>query len=255
MSPRGGDRRKGAGGPERARNLPAPSSSGGNPILTPTCRQRPYASTNSRSATTAGRSIPSRAPRALSPPPLALDHPSQRLTASRTTEPLARAPLRGRETLFTPRTIAAKKSGIARWALTLARRNLAPTGRFRTRRVGILSLGRPPLLGATTPVTPALRLAFLLSIGRSPILSAGLSPPPPSRRRAALGATVSGLGMGRSEDLLAPFEQTPPLSRPTRPLTSPRFVASWIRAQGSGELPAAKPRARSPLCSAPRRLL
>ena len=221
----------------------------------PTSNQCPYATTNSRPATRAGRSIPPRVPRPLPPPPLALDHPSQRLTASRATEPLARAPLRGSEMLVTPWTVAAKKSGIVRWALTLARRNLAPTCRFRTRGVGILGLGRPPTLGATTPVTPALRLAFLLSIGRSPILSAGLSLPPPPRRRAALGATVSGLGMGRSEDLLAPFEQTPPLSRPTRPLTSPRLVASWIRAQGSCELPTAKPRARSPLCSAPRRLL
>ena len=215
----------------------------------------PYASTNSGAATTTGRISLSRAPRALPPPPLALDHAPQRLTASRTTEPLARAPRRGREPLFTPRTIAAKKSGIVRWALALGWLDFVFTGCVRPCGIGILGLGRPPSLGAATPVTPALGLAFLLSVGRPPILPAGLPPPPPPRHRAALGATVSGLGMSRSEDLLAPFEQTPPLSRPTPPLTCPRLVASWIRAQGSCELPAAKPRARSPLCSAPRLLL
>jgi hypothetical protein len=255
LSPRGGDQRKGTGGPERARNPPAPSSFGGNPILTPRCRQRPYASTNSGAATTAARVSLSGAPRTLPPPPLAFDHAPQRLAASRATEPLARAPLRGREVLVTPRTIAAKKSGIVTWTLALARWNLAPTCRIRPRCIGLLSLGRPPSLGAAVSVPPALRLAFLLSVGRPPILPAGLSPPPPPRRRAAFRTTVSGLGMGRSEDLLASFEQTPPPSRPARSLTRPRLVASWIRAQGSCELPAAKPRARSPLYSAPRRLL
>ena len=58
---------------------------------------------------------PSRSPCALPPPPFPFDHPPQRLTARRAAEPLARAPLRGREVLFTPRTVAAKKSGIVAW--------------------------------------------------------------------------------------------------------------------------------------------
>jgi hypothetical protein len=37
--------------------------------------------------------MPSRAPRALPPPPFALDHAPQRLTASRAAKPLARASL------------------------------------------------------------------------------------------------------------------------------------------------------------------
>ena len=161
----------------------------------PTCRRRPYASTNSGAATTAGRSIPPRASRPLPPPPLPLDHPPQRLTAGRATEPLARAPLRGREVLVTPRTVAAKKSGIVAWALTLGRWDFVSTGCVRPPDIGIPGLGRPPSLGAATPVPPALRLAFLLAVGRPPILPAGLSSPPPPRRRAALGATVPGLGM------------------------------------------------------------
>ncbi len=113
--------------------------------------------------------------------------------------------------------------------------------------VGRLGLGRTPPLGAATAVPPALGLAFLLAVGGLPVLPAGPSSPPPPCRRAALGATVPGLGMGRPKGLLAPLEQTPPLSRPTSPLTGPRFAASWSWAQGSCELPTAKPRTRSPL--------
>jgi hypothetical protein len=216
--------------------------------------RRRYRSTNSGPATPVRRSIPPRAPRPLSPPSLPLDHPPQRLTAGRAAKPLARAPPRGGEVLFTPWTVAAKKSGIVGWALTLARRDLAPPRRIRPWGVGGLGLCRTAPLGAATPVPPALGAACLLAVGCPPILSAGLPPPPPPRRRAALGTTVPGLGMGGSEGLLAPLEQTPPLSRPTRPLTGSRWVANLKWAQGSCELPTAKPRTRSPSCSAPRRL-
>ena len=227
MSPSGGDRRKGAGGPERSRNPPAPSSFWGQSILTPTCGRRPYATTNSGPAATARRSMPPRPSRPLPPPPLPLDHSPQRLTARRAAKPLARAPLRGGEVLFTPRTVAAKKSGIVGWALALGRRLRTGTRGVRPRGVGRLGFGGTPSLGAATPITPALRLAFLLAVGGPPILPAGLSSPPPPCRRAALGATVPGLGVGRSKGFLTSLEQTPPLSRPTSPLTSPRFVASW----------------------------
>ena len=46
--------------------------------------------------------------------------------------------------------------------------------------------------------------------------------------------------------LLTSLEKTPSLTRPTSPLTGPRFAASWCWAQGSCELPTAKPRMRSP---------
>jgi hypothetical protein len=119
---------------------------------------------------------------------------------------------------------------------------------------GSLGLGLAAALGAATPVSPALLPASLLAVGRLPVLPAGAPSPPPARRRATLGATVPRLGMGGSKAFLAPLEQTPPLSRPTSPLTAPRFAASLEWAQGSCELPTAKPRVRSPSYSAPRRL-
>ena len=218
------------------------------------CGRRRYASTNSGPATTIRRTSPSRATSPLPPPPLPLDHPPQRLTAGGAAKPLARAPLRGCEVLFTSRTVAAKKSQIVRWALTLGRRRSTSARRVRPCGIGRPGFGRTPALGAAAPVTPALVPAFLLAVGRPPVLPAGLPPPPPTRRRAALGATVPGLGVAGSEGLLAPLEQTTSLSRPTSPLTGLTFAASWIQAQGSCELPTAKPRTRSPLCSAPRRL-
>jgi hypothetical protein len=218
-----------------------------------TSDRRPYASTNSGASTTAGQASPSRSTRPLSPPPLALDHAPQRLTARRATEPPARAPLRGCEVLFTPRTVAARKSGIVAWALALGRRCFISARGIRPRGIVGLGLGRTPAIGAATSVTPALCPAFLLTVGGLPVLPAGLPSPPTTCCRAALGATVPGLGMSGSKERLTPLEQTPPRSRPTRPLTSPSSLASWIRAQGSGKLPTAKPRTRSPLCSAPRR--
>jgi hypothetical protein len=219
-----------------------------------TCDRRPYASTNSGPATTAGRAPPSRSTRALPPPPLPFDHSPQRLTARRAAEPLAWAPLRGREVLFTPRTVAAKKSGIVAWALALGRRRCTSARGIRLRGVRCRGFCGLPALGAATPVTLALRLAFLLTVGGLTVLPAGPPSPPATSRRAALGATVPSLRVGGSKALLAPLEQTTSLSGPTSPLTSPGIAASWIRAQGSGELPTAKPRTRSPLCSAPRRL-
>lgn len=248
-----GERERGArSGPG---TLPPLPPSGGNPTVRSGVADRPYASTNSGPAAPARRSMSSLPPRPLPPPPLALDHPPQRLTAGRTAEPLTRAPLRGCEVGFTPRTVAARKSGIVGWALALAPRLRTSARGVRPRGTGRLGFGRSPALGAATPVPPALAPTVLLAVGRPPILSAGPPAPPPPRRRATLGTTVPGLRVGRSEGLLAPLEQTPPLSRPTRPLTGSRWAMSLEWAQGSGKLPTAKPRTRSPLCSAPRRLL
>ena len=119
-----------------------------------------------------------------------------------------------------PGTVAAEKIRIRRLgagpraaACRVGARGVRPGG------IGRLGLGRTPPLGAATPVPPALVPAFLLAVGGPPILPAGPPSPPPPGRRAALGATVPGLGMGGSEELLASLEQTPPLSRPTCPLT------------------------------------
>jgi len=182
----------------------------------------------------------------LPPPPLALDDPPQRLTAGGAAEPPAGAPLRGSEVLLAPRTIAAKKFGIGRWALTLAPWVVAPARRGRALGKRGLGTGGPPALGAATAVPPALGLAVHPALGAPAVLPAGPPPPPSAGGGAALGATVSSLGVGGSEELLATLEETAPLSGPARPLTGPGIAASWSLAQGSGELPTAKPRMRSP---------
>jgi hypothetical protein len=157
--------------------------------------------------------------------------------------------------VLAPGTIAPEKSGFVGCALALAGGCRVCARGVRPRGNGRLGLSHTPLLGAATAIPPALVAAFLLAVGRLSVLPAGPSPPPPPCRRAALGATIAGLGMCRPEGFLAPLEQTPSLSGPTSPLTGSRCAASLGWAQGSGELPTAKPRVRSLLHPAPRRLV
>src|SRR6185312_14367105 len=222
LAPVGEGSEKGSGGPGWSRYLPAPSSFWGNETLRSGVAGGPYRSTNSRPAAPAGLASPPRPERPLPPPPLALDDPPQRLTAGGAAEPLARAPLRGEKVLLAPRPVAAKNLDIARWAPTLAPSVVAPARRIRP--LGGLGLvpGGPPALGAATAVPPALGLAVHAALGGPAILAAG-PPAPPS-------GTAS-------------------------PLTGPVMAANVAWAQGSSELPTARPRARSPLHSAPRRLL
>jgi hypothetical protein len=152
--------------------------------------------------------------------------------------------------IFTPGTIAAEKIGFVGCAPALAGRCHG----IRTRGVGRLRTGRAPPLSAATPVPAALVPASLLAVGGLSVLPGRAPSPPPPRRRAALRATVAGLGMGRPEQLLAPLEQTPPQPGPARPLTGSKGAAKLEWAQGSGELPMARPQVRSPLHSAPGRL-
>ena len=139
--------------------------------------------------------------------------------------------------VLAPGAIAEKKSRFGGWALTLAggchvgARGIRPLGNGR------LGLGGTPPRGAATAVPATLVPAFLLAVGGPPVLPAGPPAPPSPCRRAALGATVPGLGVGGSKELLAPFEQTPPLSRPTSPLTGSRQAASLEWAQGSANFP------------------
>jgi hypothetical protein len=181
----------------------------------------------------------------LPPPPFPLDNPAQSLSARRAAESLARAATRKREVDFAPRPVAARKIRICRWALALARRHHTLGRRDWRRGAACLGCRCPQALGATRPILPVLRLAFFPTVGGLPILSAGTSASPATSGRAALRATVSGLGTGGMKILLASLEQAWPLPRPTCPLTGPNLAASWMWAQGSCELPAAKPRTRS----------
>jgi len=209
---------------------------------------------SSRAAAPGRRSFLARAGRAPAPLPLALDDPTQRLTARGAAKPLARTPLRGCERLVAARPVAAEKSTIVGWALTLAFRFDMLARDVQPRAVSRVPFGRSPTLGAATPVPPALVPALFLTGGCPSVLLAGPPSPPTTGRRTALGATIPDLGTGWPEERLAPFEQTTSLPRPTRPLTATRRATSLWWAQGSCELPTAKPRVRSPLCSAPRRL-
>ena len=116
-----------------------------------------------------------------------------------------------------------------------------------------LVFGGLPALGAAASVPSALGPTLFPTCGGLAILLTGSPLPPPPGSLATFRAAVTGLGAGRSKELLAPLEQTMSLTRPTSPLTSTRIAAIWIWAQGSCELPTAKPRTRSPLYSAPRR--
>lgn len=140
--------------------------------------------------------------------------------------------------LFATGTIAAKIFRFVGWALTLACRHRTGARRVRHRRKRFLgmALGGRCLtpLGAVIAIPPALGLTFFSTLGSLAILPAGVSSSPSPGRSPARGATVSGLGVGGLKEFLAPLEQTPSLSRPTSPLTSPRIAAIWMWAQGSG---------------------
>jgi hypothetical protein len=135
--------------------------------------------------------------------------------------------------LVAPRSIAAKNLGIGRWALTLAPSVVAPARRIRS--LGRRGLGpcSPPALGAATAVPPALGLTVHAALGGPAVLPAGPPAPPSAGGGAALGATVSSLGVGGSEALLASLEETASPSGPASPLTGPVLAANVVWAQGS----------------------
>ena len=133
-------------------------------------------------------------------------------------------------------------------ALALARAGLRRrgVGGFRRGREHFLGLSGLATFGAATSIPLALSLPFLPSIRGLSILPLGESSPPSPSGRPAFGTAISGLGVGGIKGLLTSLEKTPSLTRPTSPLTGPKFAASWCWAQGSCELPTAKPRMRSP---------
>jgi hypothetical protein len=234
-----------------ARLLPPPS--GGTEIIRLVAGGRPYAPPRS------GPACPVEAVSTPSflepepPPPFPLEHATQGLTALRRTESLGGTAAGACEVFVAARAIAGKFRGFFSWALTLALRSQILRG-----RVGVVRLGRRdfgvPALGAAAPIALVLGLSPGAAVGGLTIALGGASLPPPPRRGLALGATVSGLGVGGSKALRASLEQTLSLAGPMSPLTGARIAARWRWAQGSCELPTAKPRTRGPSYSAPRRL-
>jgi hypothetical protein len=204
-----------------------------------------YASTNLGASSTARRAACSRLTCTLPPPPFPLDDSAQSLSARRAAESLARAATGERKVLFAPRTITPRKIRICRWALALLLRHC--TWARGVRRGGSRCFCSRRLLPLLTPrpVPLTLSLAFFPTVGGSPILPAGTPASPATSGLAALRATVPGLGMGGAKVLLASLEEAWSLPRPTCPLTGPSLAACLMWAQGSCELPTAKPRMRS----------
>jgi hypothetical protein len=147
--------------------------------------------------------------------------------------------------LFAPGTIAAKKSGFRAWALALARPDIGRALRVRHRLQAVPNLLCSLAFSAPGPIPPVLGLAFLSTVGGLSIPLACSPSPPASGFEPARRAAVSGLGTCGTKRFLATFEQAEPLPRLTCPLTGSRLAASLIWAQGSCELPTAKPRTRS----------
>ena len=91
---------------------------------------------------------------------------------------------------------------------------------------GRLEFGCPSALGAAASIPLVLSLPFFPHFRFLTMLLAVTFIPPSPSRLAALGAAISGLGMGGAKWFLAAFEQTKSLARPTSPLTSSRFARS-----------------------------
>ncbi len=145
---------------------------------------------------------------------------------------------------FAPRTVAPRKIRICRWALALPLRHGTWERGLRRGGKRCFCCCRLLLLLTPRPVPLTLSLAFFPTVGGSPILPAGTPASPATSGRAALRATVPGLGIGGTKVLLASLEEAGSLPRPTCPLTGPSLAACLMWAQGSCELPTAKPRTR-----------
>jgi hypothetical protein len=201
--------------------------------------------TNSGAASTARRAVCSRLTCTLPPPPFPLDDSAQSLSARRAAEPLAGTATGERKVHFAPWTVAPRKIRIRRWALALPLRHCTWARGVRRGRSRYFCCRRLLPLLTPRPVPLTLSLAFFPTVGGSPILSAGTPASPATSGRAALRTTVPGLGMGGAKVLLASLEEAWSLPRPTCPLTGPSLTACLMWAQGSCELPTAKPRTRS----------
>jgi hypothetical protein len=208
-----------------------------------------YRPTNSRPATGARAVLLLSLLEALSPASFSFDHPPQSLTAGGAAKLLAGAVTGAYEPLIASGTLAAKKIDLARWRVTLASLLWRRMMRLRDRgnrylefgcqrrgclEFGCLEFGCLPAFGATGSIPLALCLPFFPRIRFLAMLPAVTFIPPSASSLAALRTAISGLGVGGSKRFFASLEQTRSVPRPTSPLTSSRFAASWCWAQGSG---------------------
>ncbi len=189
--------------------------------------------TNSGPTTAACAAARPSLPEALSPASLSFDHSPQSLTAGGTAKLLAGAVSGAYELLIAPGTLAAKKIEFARWRVTLADPPRRRVVRLRRRGNCCLGFGCLPALGATASISLALRLPLFPHFRFLAMLPAVTFIPPSPSSLAALGTAISGLGVRGSKRFIASLEQTRSAPRPTSPLTSSRFAASWCWAQGS----------------------
>jgi hypothetical protein len=102
-------------------------------------------------------------------------------------------------------------------------------------------------LGAATAIPPRLGLAVLATVGRLSVTLPRASSSPQAGGGLAFRAAIPRLRMGWPKGFFTPFQETLSLARPRSPLTGPSRAASWRWAQGSCELPTAKPRTWSSL--------
>jgi hypothetical protein len=145
---------------------------------------------------------------------------------------------------FTPGPIAAKKCGFRGRALALARLDTRCPLRVRRRLRAGQSCLCSLAFSAPGPISPVLGLAFLPTVGGLSIPFGCPSSPPALGFEPAFRTAVPSLGRCGTKRFLAALEQTQALPRLSCPLTGSRLTASLMWAQGSCELPTAKPRTR-----------
>ena len=194
----GGNRRKEAGGPERLRDPPAPSSFWGR-----WNNKRPAwpwkIRDNELKARDRGVPVVNTCPAAaLSPPPFPLEDAAQRLTARGAAKLLTRAAPTRSEWSSQPGRWQ-QKNAIRRWALALAGRLRRGAGGLRWGGERVLGGGSLATFGATTAITARLSLPVLPAILGLPIVATDAASPPSPSGGPALGTAICELGDGWDE--------------------------------------------------------
>jgi hypothetical protein len=149
---------------------------------------------------------------------LAIEHATQRLTATARTEPLLRHAWANREHHIAARPLTGTPDKIhlrRGWALALAWLRRLQLRRFLDNLFFDLAQQRfpacRPLLPLPLPITPCLLPATRLARFAGPVCAATLPATPVPGALPTCFATVALLGIARPERLLAPLQETTPL--------------------------------------------